>query len=515
MIEARVHQQLREFLREWGESTWPHHLTMARLVARSLRVERSSLLQVGSTSAYLGHHRISYLVSLLLWPGPCVLVAPEPVQQQILMVEVPRLQEKLTCSKSIQVGDRWPDPAFRGILITTPQVWLADRLQGICQIPKHIPTLIDGVDQLEDWVQRQLAVSIHYADWIHLARAFPEQQHLVHRAHVSLTHAAFQHPPNPYQCHLLTDDDQQQLKNLGQTLVEGAGSLPVRAEACMPPQWQQFWQQFNSPNHLLWFSVNRDQGTVGLNCGPVSAADRLAEIWPWQPVVLVAATVDQEVKANTFCDRVGIQDLTCLKFAPDRHNDAIQLYLPDNLPLPNTPKFQIALQAEIRKILYSVPPNRGETVIIADDIPLKRQLAATLAGEFGSRVKVERLEMGSNGILVTGWEFWQTHQATLPAPALLIITTLPIPSLEDPLVAGRVAYYKQQRQDWFRLYLLPTALSELQRAVASVRIHQGIVALLDTRVHYRSYGRQILNALSPSACTRCLDQTWLMKDDYS
>jgi ATP-dependent DNA helicase DinG len=82
---------------------------------------------------------------------------------------------------------------------------------------------------------------------------------------------------------------------------------------------------------------------------------------------------------------------------------------------------------------------------------------------------------------------------------------LPLPSLENPLVAGRVDYYKRSHQDWFRLYLLPTALNELQRAIAPVRESQGIVALLDTRVVNRSYGTQVLAALSPLARINYLD----------
>lgn len=128
-----------------------------------------------------------------------------------------------------------------------------------------------------------------------------------------------------------------------------------------------------------------------------------------------------------------------------------------------------------------------------------------MASEFGSRVQVERTCLDDNGILVTGWEFWREHQSVLPAPRLLAIATLPIPSLENPLVAGRVAHYKKLRQDWFRLYLFPEALSELQRAIAPVRECQGVVALLDSRVIHRSYGNQVLAALSPLARINYLD----------
>ncbi|MEO1067807.1 MAG: ATP-dependent DNA helicase, partial [Cyanobacteria bacterium J06638_6] len=207
--------------------------------------------------------------------------------------------------------------------------------------------------------------------------------------------------------------------------------------------------------------------------------------------------------------RLGLGDLTCLKFTPHRQNDAIQLYVPTHLPLPNTPQFQGVLHQEIRRLLtVPWPDNDGPTVILLDDLPLKGQLAASLAGEFGSRVQVEQPVIGPTGILVSGWDFWRQHRGLLPPPALLIVATLPLPSLENPMVAGRVAFHKRRRQDWFRLYLFPTAVTELQRAIAPSRLHQGAVALLDTRVHYRSYGTQILDALSPAACLRSLPREW-------
>jgi ATP-dependent DNA helicase DinG len=161
------------------------------------------------------------------------------------------------------------------------------------------------------------------------------------------------------------------------------------------------------------------------------------------------------------------------------------------------------MMAELRSLMSA--NTAGFSVILVQDLPLKAQLAATLASEYGSRVQVERTCLDDNGILVSDWDFWRQHQTVLPMPQLLVIPTLPIPSLEHPLVAGRVAHYKQQRQDWFRLYLLPEALSTLQRAIAPVRASQGVVALLDSRVMFRSYGDQVLSAMSPFARLNHLD----------
>lgn len=503
MIEADVHHHLREFLRHCGEASWPHHLTLARLVARALRLERSALLQVGGLSAYQGDYRLSYLVALLLWPEPAILVAPQGIQQRLLMSDLPRLQETLRLTKPIQVGDRWPGPGFGGVLITSPAVWLADRLGGGDRFPPGLPTLVDDVDNLELWLEDQLTTTLSPQDWHQLGLAYPHHRPRLGDIQVALTYAAFQHPPNPYHCHLVEPGEAQLLQDLLTALDTDPG------QGIMPPNWQRFWRFFSPPDHLLWFRLDRSSGRMTLHCAPVNLADPLAQVWRQQPVVLLGAALDQDSKAEIFRQRVGLDDLTCLKFSPPRQTEALRLYLPDHLPLPNTPQFQEQLQAEIRRLLVCVKPSRqGPTVILVNDLPLKGQLAAALAAEFGSRVQLEQPLLHTDTILVSGWSFWQQHRLALPVPDLLIVATLPLPSLENPLVAGRVAFHKRRRQDWFRLYLFPTAMAELERAIGPVRLNQGMVALLDSRVHCRSYGRQILAGLSPCASTRSLKLNW-------
>jgi ATP-dependent DNA helicase DinG len=517
VIEVEVHQQLRAFLREHGESAWNHHLTMARLVARALRVGRSALIQAGAPSGYHGRYRISYLMPLLLWQDAAILVVPESLQQRLLLVEIPRLQRWLSKPKIIRTGDRYPDPQFQGLFITSPEAWLGDRLTGQqtgqYQFPPNIPTLIDGVDDLETWTRQQLTHSIHPKDWDELIFAFPDQAERIRAVQAQLTHSIFQHPTNPYDCYLIDRLEQDLLLDLHQNLQLSA--LPVLDQRNgstslnpLPQDWQAFIAGMQKDTSLLWTEVSRRQGQCSLHCAPVDVASYLNPIWAQQPVVLIGGALDLESEAPIYRQNLGLEDVTCLKFCPDRHQEIIHLYLPEGIPLPNTEQFQPALLRELRSLLsttYTV--TQGLTVILVGDTPLKAQVGSNLAAEFGSRVQVEKTCLDDRGILVTGWEFWRQHQAVIPAPQLLVIATLPLPSLENPLVAGRVAHYKRSHQDWFRLYLLPEAIRELQRAIAPVRESQGIVALLDNRVIHRSYGQQILAALSPLAKLNYIDES--------
>jgi ATP-dependent DNA helicase DinG len=504
VIEAEVHLSLHNFLRsQAGFPNWHHHLTMARLVARALRVGRSALIQVGAACGYQGRYRTSFVAPALMWHGPVVIVAPETVQQRLLKIEIPRLQEWLKISKPIFIGDKFPNKEFQGLFITTPQAWLKSHFVEYEVIPQGIPTIIDGVDDLEDWVRASLTVTINPSDWEELMLACPSYSEEIREARVHLTREFFQHPPNPYECYSISQTEQDIL----------TGIYDIIGLKHLPSNWQAFYQQFQYlfpntfPNTIfsssppcLWATINRRQGLFSLNSAPIELSKILTPIWQRQPVVLVGSALEAETQAPLFRQRLGLgEDITPLKFSSDNQTEAIQLYAPHNLPLPNTPQFQNAFINKVCALVCLSATTSGLIVIIVGDVPLKAQVGTILASEFGSRVQVEKTCLEEHGILITGWEYWRENQAVLPSPKLLIIATLPFPSLEHPLVSLLVTHYKRSHQDWFRLYLLPIALNELQRAIAPARESQGIVALLDGRVVNRSYGAQILSALSPLA----------------
>lgn len=494
VIEVQVHQQLRALLRDQPDPHWPHHLTLARLVARALRLGRSALIQTSALGA-LRSYRLSYLMPLLFWGPGVIVVAPEAVQQRLLLVEIPRLRQWVASLKPIVQADRWPGERaddFNGILLTTPENWLRDRLYQDGRFPDGIPTVIEGADALEDWVTALTAVRFGPADWEALALAAPAGIDSIRDVRTGLIHSAFGHPVNPYDGYLLDPIDRQRLLGLQAELGTTSAA------------WRQLVELLEAEDGWLWLTLDRRSGTVTI-CGQAfNLAQRLGTIWARQPLVMIGEAIAQDIAPR--CNYLGLdaESLTVVRFNPDRQRE-IQLYLPEGLPLPNTARFQGELLNELHRLLALNNAGAGLAVLIINDQPLKSQIAASLAAGFGSRVQVESTALDDNGILVCGWRFWQTHQDRLPAPQLLTIATLPFPSLEDPQVAGRVDFHRRRHQDWFKQYLLPSCLGELQRAIAPVRESSGLVALLDIRVLHRSYGSQILAALEPAGRISRLD----------
>ena len=496
MIEAEVHSYLRGFLKHRGTRDWPHHLTMARLVARALRLGRPALMQTGSS---VERYCLSYLMPVLLGDWSVIIVAPPNIQQRLFTQEIPLLQDWLQTDKQVRISDRWTEAD--NLVLTTPETWLSDRLNHEQRFPAHLPTIIDRADDLENWTRKLLTTTITISDWQELKQNFPQYGELIDDTRIQLTQAIFTRPTNPYQHYLLEDSKIELLQNLCRRLAE---------KNLLTPVFSQFWQQWQQQANILWAWRNREEGLFSIYLAPIEVATTLKPIWQQQPVVIIGSFLDLESDAPIYRQQLGLDSILSLKFSPNRQNEHIQLYIPDRVPMHNTPQFRTAFIEQAR-ILTGLSSNSNiprPVVILVEDAPLQAQVGVTLAAEFGSRVQVEKTTLAADGILVCSWSFWTIHQEQLPTPKLLIIATIPIPSIENPIVASRVAYYKRQRQDWFRLYLLPTALRTMQQAVVPLRESQGIVALLDKRVIYRSYGKTILSALEPCARINYIDPTW-------
>jgi ATP-dependent DNA helicase DinG len=500
-IEITVHTILRDLLRHQTEiKDWNHHLTMARLVARTLRMSKSALIQTGvATHRLEGKYRIGYLLPALLWHEAITIAIPIAAHSYLINTEIPLLQQWLNTDKPIYCGTQPPPAKFQGLWIIDPRAWLDIQFHHP-QDRRDYPTIIDGADELGYLAQQLLTIALTPEDWDFLrVSQTPSQWQSIGETEIQLMEKLWQRPPNPYNCYLLDDEDRSRVMQLIDRL-----SFPL------PSKWQEFDRRSSNPNNeLIWATIDRTHAKFTLSIAPINPIDRLAPIWQQQASVLITSAVDLSKDAIGYRQELGLGELTSVKFLLDRQSDIFQLYIPRWMPMPNTPKFQPILIDEIQHLLYLISGQPKFVVILIGDTPLQAQIAALLAAEWGSRIQVEQTNLNEANILISGWEFWQQNQDNLPTPKLMIIPTLPIPSLEDPLVAAKVNFYKQQKQDWFRFYLLPTGLKILHRSIAPIRSSQGVVAIFDNRINQRSYGKQVLAALAPAARINYADLSWL------
>jgi ATP-dependent DNA helicase DinG len=116
-------------------------------------------------------------------------------------------------------------------MLADPESWLAARLAADSPLPSNIPTIIDGVDDLEVWTRQQLTACLQPADWNDLMQSGPMLADAILEGRVMLTRAFFQHPAKPEECYLLETAEQNILEGLFER---------IEPNSLIPAAWRIF-----------------------------------------------------------------------------------------------------------------------------------------------------------------------------------------------------------------------------------------------------------------------------------
>lgn len=466
MLEALAHQHLKQLLRQEGRQAWPHHLSLSRLVARSLRRADHTLIRLapGSDPSWW----LGLLVPMALSDTLVALVVSDVLRQRLLQVELPRLAAAglgLPCSEGPE-----PPPCLRLWLLSHSeliQLWQQQRL-GDRQL------VIPEVELLDGQLRQALEVVISPCHWDALRRAHPAAEASLLELHERLSRRVLRHPGGGQRLVPISPDDEAPLRQL-LALLPG-----------LPDPWPRWLAARH--NWASWAHLQPGLLQWQLHRQPLEPLQVLQGLLAGRGAVLVGEPAGGGAS-------LGLQPAVEVSLGDPPLADPLPLFAPGRQPLPNSPHYGEHLLQQSRRLVLGIA---GLTVVLLDDEPLRLGLAAGLAAEFGRRVVHESTAPDSNGVVCAGWDWWLRHQQRLPLPCQVVVALLPIASLEDPLTAARVEHLRRQGRDWFRERLLPDGLGRLQRGLAGLRRHgNGRLAVLDGRLRSRSWGQQVLTALEP------------------
>ncbi len=129
---------------------------------------------------------------------------------------------------------------------------------------------------------------------------------------------------------------------------------------------------------------------------------------------------------------------------------------------------------------------------------LERGLPILVQGEQPKNVQLDRFRAAGNAVLFATQSFWEGVDVPGQALRLVVIDKLPFEVPSDPLVEARCTRIEANEGSAFMDYLVPSAALALKqgfgRLVRTAR-DRGIVALLDSRVRTKGYGKVLLRSL--------------------
>jgi ATP-dependent DNA helicase DinG len=254
------------------------------------------------------------------------------------------------------------------------------------------------------------------------------------------------------------------------------------------------------PDRVSW----AEHGAV--SWAPVDVSSILREaLWEQDiTAVLVSATLEP----NFVSRRLGLDDARRVALAsPFDFEEQVLLYVPARLPEPRARGYYDRLGEEVLALCRA---SRGRALVLTTSYRALDELALRVAPELSYPVLCQgdaprerllaRFREEVESVLIATATFWQGVDVPGEALSLLVIDKLPFAPPDDPLVQARCERIAAEGGDWFADYSVPTAILQLRQGFGRLvrsRTDRGVVAILDTRLRTRPYGRRFLAALPP------------------
>ncbi len=231
--------------------------------------------------------------------------------------------------------------------------------------------------------------------------------------------------------------------------------------------------------------------------------------------VLTSATLSTNGKFDFIKRRLGLdreRDTRAL-LAPSSFDYKSQalIYLPKVMPDPRSPEFTQLAAGEIEKLLRIT---EGRAFVLATSnysmnalyelVRTRVDFPCLVQGSMSKTGLLERFRATPNSVLFATSSFWQGVDVRGEQLSCVIIDKLPFSVPSDPVVAARTRFIDQQGGKSFFEYSVPNAIIALKQGVGRLirsKTDRGVIALLDSRLRTKSYGRAFLNSLPNAPIT--------------
>lgn len=251
-------------------------------------------------------------------------------------------------------------------------------------------------------------------------------------------------------------------------------------------------------------------------CNVICTSATLATVGP-NP----AHPEDKGPNFSYFRKRIGLDPLErpdvlerILPLAFDYENNAL-LYTPRDLPEPTYGSGSDEYMKSIAREMYKlVKASRGRAFLLFSSKRMLDRAYELMSPHLPypllkqgdmTRLELTRRFREEEGSVLFGLKsFWEGVDIVGDALSLVVIDKLPFDPPDDPVHEARVAQMKAAGENWFGTYVLPQAVLRLKQGIGRLlrtREDRGVMAILDTRLHTKGYGKMVLNALPPAKRT--------------
>ena len=146
---------------------------------------------------------------------------------------------------------------------------------------------------------------------------------------------------------------------------------------------------------------------------------------------------------------------------------------------------------------------------VAERIAGRVEFPLLMQGEAPKAQLLDTFRRTRHAVLLATASFWQGVDVAGEQLSCVIVDKLPFASPGDPVVAARIDRLRRRGANAFGEYQVPVAVLMLKqglgRLIRSAR-DRGILAVLDSRLVNKQYGRRFLESLPPARLVHDIEE---------